>query len=57
MPLYITPGGNISLGVPVPGMVYLNNGYLEKSPQWTFLCREPSTKKRIWKFRGGLQPP
>jgi len=29
----------------------------KKLPQWTFLCREPSIKKRIWKNLGGLQPP
>jgi len=25
----------------------LLKGYTKKSPQWTFLCREPSVKKRI----------
>jgi len=35
-------------------MVYLKA--FKKSPQWTFLCREPSIENRIWKFRGGVQP-
>jgi len=35
----------------------LFKGYTKNSPQWTFLCQEPSIKKRIWKnFRGLLQP-
>jgi len=29
----------------------------KKTPQWMFLCREPSIKKHIWKNLGGLQPP
>jgi len=41
----------------VQEMVYLK-GYPKNSPQWTFLCREPSIKKRIWKnkFRGEFTP-
>jgi len=32
--------------IPVQEMV-LFKGYIKQSPQWTFLCREPSIMKRI----------
>jgi len=41
--------------IPVQEMV-LFKGYTKKSPQLTFLCQESSSKKRIWKNLGGLQP-
>jgi len=46
---------NIFVPIHVQEMAYLKA--IQKSPQWTLLCREPSIKKRIWKNLGGLQPP
>jgi len=33
--------------VPIPVQEIYLKGYTKKSPQWTFLCQEPSIKKRI----------
>jgi len=36
---------------PYPGARNgLLKGCTQKSSQWTFLCREPSIKERIWKI-------
>ena len=47
---------NIFDPIPVQEMV-LFKGYTKQSPQLTFLCREPSIIKRIWKKLGGASAP
>jgi len=47
---------NIFIPIPVQEMVYLKAMH-KKLPHWTFLCREPSIRKRIWKNLGGASDP
>jgi len=47
---------NIFDPIPVQEM-FLFKGYTKQSPQWTFLCREPSIIKRVWKKLGVASAP